>query len=948
MKKGIQLFLLFTTILLLSQQFVFANPPGDAKYVWADKSGDGRHQFVYFRYELNLEQIPEKAELNLYASSRYLLKVNGVNINWGPARNYPEEPEYDSHDLVPFLKKGKNAIAVRVMANNMNTYQLVKNIGGFIAWGKIGEHDLSTPGNWICRKATGYDQTAPKIDFAQGTMDVYDARKGISNWDEPEISPDGWKTPELLNNQDAWGTLSPRSIPFLTQLETLPRNILGAYNLKNDEEVYSFRIKIPDSNKEEMAKNPWVFAYTYIYSPKDQVVDMGLWWGEHFLNGEGPLKGKPVEEGRYRRSDVTLDLKKGWNNFFVKYGIVWAHWDFHILVPKGQGLQLSPEKDPGSEYFMMTAGPFSDKEDKQAKKLELPFAPDELPDYSKTWEGQKRGHFANNPAIEIAYSYFDEKIDIHPSKVTDFELDGESAVVFDMGQNTYGRIFVEYSAPEGTLVDVGWAEDHFNHRIYLLKRYAQYMAFRNISKGGYNYFEMSRPNGHRFIHLNVKNNNGKIKIHKIGTIKQNFPMEDIGRFECSDRMLTAVWELGKRTIELCADDVYTDPFRERGLYAGDLLPETTIGYAVSGDTKLIRKSMQQIQGLYAKQLHPNPGEFSERDRHNINVLGDFPFITLINLWWYYRISGDLEFLKTSYPKYKYMMDYTMEQRDERGIFSQRHAFIEWTQIERDAQLACMQALIAESYETISKMALEIGEKADAEKFSQVAGESRNALQKYFWDNDRQAYFDGFKDGQKIENYYPVSNAWSVLFDEAGNDRLDAINEFLAVELDSIGSIARKNKTTPYGGFYILGALYRLQNAETAEMFMRKYWTNMILDGDDTAWENFAKQNGQGSLSHGWSGGPTWYMSTYLLGVQLGFPEPTDLSRVTIAPQAETVSWAKGVVPHPTGPVKVDWKVQGDNLFLNYEATKGVEVVVNPIGSLAKKKLWVNGKLVKNK
>ena len=344
MKKGIQLFLLFTTILLLSQQFVFANPPGDAKYVWADKSGDGRHQFVYFRYELNLEQIPEKAELNLYASSRYLLKVNGVNINWGPARNYPEEPEYDSHDLVPFLKKGKNAIAVRVMANNMNTYQLVKNIGGFIAWGKIGEHDLSTPGNWICRKATGYDQTAPKIDFAQGTMDVYDARKGISNWDEPEISPDGWKTPELLNNQDAWGTLSPRSIPFLTQLETLPRNILGAYNLKNDEEVYSFRIKIPDSNKEEMAKNPWVFAYTYIYSPKDQVVDMGLWWGEHFLNGEGPLKGKPVEEGRYRRSDVTLDLKKGWNYFFVKYGIVWAHWDFHILVPKGQAFNCLLKK----------------------------------------------------------------------------------------------------------------------------------------------------------------------------------------------------------------------------------------------------------------------------------------------------------------------------------------------------------------------------------------------------------------------------------------------------------------------------------------------------------------------------------------------------------------------------------------------------------------------------
>jgi len=147
----------------------FAQKPDAAKFVWFndhEKYDDfeGRHH----------DEMPDKAILNVYASSRYLLKVNGVNINWGPARNYPEAPEYDTHDLLPFLKEGKNAIALRVMSNGMNTYQLVKHIGGFIAWGEIKTgsktYDLDTPGNWKCRQDMGYDQKAPKMTFAQLSM----------------------------------------------------------------------------------------------------------------------------------------------------------------------------------------------------------------------------------------------------------------------------------------------------------------------------------------------------------------------------------------------------------------------------------------------------------------------------------------------------------------------------------------------------------------------------------------------------------------------------------------------------------------------------------------------------------------------------------------------------------------------------------------------------------
>ena len=918
----------------------------DAKFVWSDEFGYGRHQYVYFAYEFDLETLAENAVIHMFADSRYHLKVNEVNVNWGPGRFYPEEIEYDSHDIAPFLKKGKNVIAVKVLSNGINTYQLIQNIGGFIAWGSIatdqGPINLKTPGNWVCKKATGYDQVAPKLTFAQGALDAYDARTGVNDWDKITLDRSEWQDVIEISNQDAWGTFSPRSIPYLLQDVIKPQNVMGVYSLKDDEENSSFKIKTPDATREEHRDRKQVFSYTYIYSPRDQVVDIGLWYGTYFLNGS-PLKGEPIDYGNWR-SNYKIHLNKGWNYFFSKFDVTWGNWDYSIILPKTAGLKMSPTKDFNSVDFMMSAGPFTSEEDLKNKDLKLPFKPNQLPPLSKGWEGQERGDLCNNPAISIAYSYYDKEIPHEKTQVTEIHLKNKSgsAVVFDMGKNSYGRIFIEYTASEGTIVDIGWAEDIADdNRLPILIRYGVFMAARHVAKEGRNYFELFRPNGHRYIHINIKNNNGDVVLHKVGSIKQNYPLERIGKFECSDRMLNQVWELGRRTMELCADDVYIDPFRERGLYAGDLYPQTTTGYVISGDTKLIRKSMHQIQGLYADVLKDYTDQLS--DRHYIGVLSDYPLISLLNLKWYYDLTGDRNFLEYSYPKYKTMIDSLAVTQLENGLFGEVRSFVEWVQIEKgNAQLASTQSLMNRSFVVMAEISSILNKEEDERRYLDISKASKEAISRLFWDDDIKAFFDGYKNGEKIDHYFPASSIWPVLYDVASKSQIADVNKFLTIELDSIGNETRHNKITPYGSFYALGVLYKLENALTAEKFMRKNWQEMVFDDNDCTWEDFGLRNGHGSKSHGWSGAPTWYMSTYVLGVQLGFPESTDLSHVTIAPQSETIEWAKGVVPHPTGPVSVDWKIQGDNLFLNYKATPKIRVIVAPKGRLAKKTLWVNG------
>lgn len=937
------LLLLFGILFQPSAQLVMAQKP---LFVWADSHGTGRQNYVYFRNDFSLETIPEKAGINIFADSRYHLFVNGNFINFGPVRFYPEHPEYDTYEISSYLKPGKNVIAVKVLSNGINTYQIPKSIGGFIAWGKINNKiSFKTPGNWRFKQATGYEESSPKVSFALGVMEVFDERKAVKNWQKPDIDLADWHKVIKIKKQEHWGELQPRTIPHLTQDEIIPKSLLGAYTLQNDENIHSFRIKTPDLLRSQFNDNPRLFAYTYIYSPKDQDVEVGLFWGEHFLNGK-QVKREPKLPCRPVRNDALLKLKKGWNFFFVKYDIVWALWDFHINIPKSAEVILSANKDRNSKVEFKLAGPYYNKEREIINNLKLPLqSPDELPDKLKQgWRDYKVPEIPANPAWLMALKYFDKQVEMHPSKVQNFTAKQNTAYVFDMGGKQLGRIFIEYQAPEGTVVDLGFAEDLCqNNKINILKREGIFTAVRHISSGGRQYFETFKPYGLRYLQLNIYNTGGKpIKIKRIGVHRQIYPFKKTGSFSCSDPMFNAIWELGWRSLLVCSEDTYTDtPFRERGLYAGDALPEFAITLVTSGDPRLVKRSLMVFQDMYAHLFYPD----GEADEGAVGLIEDFPLITLEYFRWYIDWTSDLKFAKKYFQAYQYLVDNYINNRNKNGLVFTNRVFIEWSEIEKSEMYStAFHALLARSCENLAHIAKKLHKPDDVRRYSSVSKELAVAINTHFWDDEKGAYRDGIKNGKNINVYHPISSAWVSLFGYTNAAQEKKLQLFFTKKLEDIGSRDRHRQATPYGGFYQTGALYRNGNAALAEFFMRKYWTPMILDGDDTAWENFGNSpNTQGTLSHAWSGNPTYYLSSQTLGVQMGFPYRTSYDTVYIKPQAENINWARGEVPHPKGIVKVDWQVKGDILFVRCETPDGVPFVVQPRGRLADFRLFVNGK-----
>jgi alpha-L-rhamnosidase len=923
----------------------------DASFVWSDQDNQARNLHVFFRQSVSIGQVPEKAELNVYADSRYLLYVNGAAIYYGPIRSFVKNPVYDTYDLTKYLQPGENVIAVMVRSNGTNTYQLALSQGGFIAWGEIvaGKQkvSLSTPGNWKTHRSKAYETDAPKMSFAAGPIEIHDASKDPVDWNKKGFDDSAWTTPVVLDDQDHWGELLPRNIPFLTQDEILAKKILWKRNLIEDEEIYSFRVKTDDRTQQEFNTQKRIFAYTFIYSPRRQSVDVGTWWGEYYLNGRGPLERRdtPVED--INRQDMTLRLRKGWNFFFVKYDVVWSSWEFHLAIDKNYGLVFSPDKDLDPDFHFRTAGPFSADEEKKVRDLPLPFrSPFDLPELSMGWEDKGPDDKAGNPAWNIAWSKYDIELASEPWQTMDIHVDANrsTALAFDMGGKKLGRIFIDYEAPEGTRFDIAFSEDLLGDRPWVLKRAGIFTAAAHTSSNGSTRFETFKPYGLRYIQINVTGHSEDVKIKRIGVINQIFPFELTGSFSSSDPIMDALWQLGWRTLLVCSEDTYTDtPFRERGLYAGDALPQYAITLAGSGDSRLNMRSLEVFQDLYFHIFQPGTLQ-QEGAQGN---LGDFPLITLENFRWYVEYTGDMDFARRLYEPYVNLINEYRKMDTVNGLFIFPRIFIEWTELRKtNTASTAANALMVRSYRNMAWLAQKLDRPDDAQLFTRYAGELTESILTHCWDDSKGAFHDGFADGEKMDHHYPIQSAYAVLFGLTNETHHERLRTFFAENLADIKDVKRAGLATPYGGYYILGALYKMGEAGTAERFIRQYWSPMIHRHNDTAWENFsdhADGDGQGTLSHAWSGSPTYYMSTQVLGVPLmnDFADETP-GKLIIAPQAETINQASGTVPRPEGLVHVSWQISGDNLFVEVEVPQGVLYSVEPRGRLAGYRLVVNG------
>ena len=927
----------FITILfIISLSFTAKAIDHEAKYVWINNDGKGIQSYLYFRNEITISSSDIEAKINLYSFSRYVLYVNEKYINFGPARSYPQHPYYDTYDITPYLKAGKNVIAVKVMNNYIETFQLPSYTGGFISWGGIKENGqtiatFATPGNWICRQATGYMSATPRFSFAKAGVEVFDARKEPDNWNNPDIITGIWQKPVILKNQNTFGELIPRTIPNLTQDEFISKYALKKITFKN-EQVYNYH-QVQFDTLHLRTRQPPVgyYLYTWIYSPKTQTVKGALTRGDYNLNGKKISNGEIISDFR---TEYDMQLNEGWNYFAGMITCIFGSGDFLFSPENNASIFLSAEKKhDGRETLSVSA--LHQLVNGDAEKTEFFTSPVKAKKLVRAWTISDARNEVNIPSKTVFWKQVASVDSLPYYKVDNITLSGtdEQAVIYDMGRMTLGRFFIESDAPKGAVFDITFCEDLNNKGLLTLYKRNQINAgMRFISDGKTKRFESFKPYGARYLQVTVSGQSGDVNLKNVGMVSQIYPYVKKGSFECSDPLMNAIWELGWRTIQVCSEDSYTDtPFRERGHYAGDLFPEYAITAVTSGDTRLLKHTIRVI-------ADQNENAYKHEEEA---PQADYPLFNFMIATWYIRQYHDLEFAREIYPVYSSYMDhYWSDLRNSDGLFHPTRTFFEWTQIDKNAALTGFQAMMVAGYNDLAVLSEMLG-KTGKERYKSYADTLTVSINKKLWNSQKNIYYDGYNENGYLTTAYPNSSAFPMIWDVADDKKADLAMKYLEESYLNPGPpVNRRQLSSPYGGFYALATLYKYGKANVAEQYIRKHWGKMIFESDDTAWEDFNRDN-HSTMSHAWSASPTYYLSTQVLGVDLGFPSGLSADTIYIRPQSETITWAKGHVPHPKGLVWVEWKKEGEYLFVNYEAPKGIPVLVQPKGMLSNLAIKIN-------
>lgn len=292
--------------------------------------------------------MPQKGIIQVSADSRYKLYVNGQLAEIGPCKGDRQIWFADKVNLMPYLKKGKNVLAVRVLR-----YPTVQNKGcfgiyrtefpGFFAEGKIlddegKEYSLDARDGWKVRKDENFHIVSESELFAP--LQILENTRGAlwqAGWMNPGYDTEGWEAPYRysdMNQAVSPGNLQKRPIPFLFRKESRFGDVVQTQDkIISKEEWQKFlngeqSILIPPNAKVSVEISAGVERTAYLHLALEQGAKAQI----SILQSEGYVLGG-------ERGDLKVPVKGNREDY--KAGFLAGFTDHYICA--GFGTKESPE-----------------------------------------------------------------------------------------------------------------------------------------------------------------------------------------------------------------------------------------------------------------------------------------------------------------------------------------------------------------------------------------------------------------------------------------------------------------------------------------------------------------------------------------------------------------------------------------------------------------------------
>ena len=180
---------------------IFHKQKSDKSRKETDERFLNRH--ILFRREFECEDFTT-AKLNITADDYYKLYVNGEFVAMGPASSYPHAYNYNEVDVAPYLKSGKNLIAVHTFYQGLVNRVWVSGDRRQCLWCELfldGEKILCSDGSWKYHDHTGYTACG-KIGYDTSFAECYDSNSAEVGFESPDFDDGGWGSASIYKNAD--------------------------------------------------------------------------------------------------------------------------------------------------------------------------------------------------------------------------------------------------------------------------------------------------------------------------------------------------------------------------------------------------------------------------------------------------------------------------------------------------------------------------------------------------------------------------------------------------------------------------------------------------------------------------------------------------------------------------------------------------------------------------
>ena len=421
------------------------------------------------------------------------------------------------------------------------------------------------------------------------------------------------------------------------------------------------------------------------------------------------------------------------------------------------------------------------------------------------------------------------------------------------------------------------------------------------------------PSGFRFVRIDNVDPQHAVHLSEVRAVLQIRDVPQLGAFRCDDERINRIWQVGAYTVHLNMQDYLWDGVkRDRLVWIGDMHPEVATINAVFGFNDVVPRSLDLTRDVTPVTEWMN----------GISSYSMW-WVLIHEQWWMHH--GDRAYLgaqKTYLQALLRKLAALIGPDGRERIDGMR--FLDWpSSPNKQGVTAGLQALLVMTLESGARLMQVLEDPATAALCADAAAR-----------------------GHQIVPDANASKSGAALLALAG------MTDAKRTAADVLKAGGPKGVSTFYG-YYVLQALAKAGETDTALDFISQYWGAMLDLGATTFWEDFdldwtvnaaridelvpeGKKDVHGgygaycyigfrhSLCHGWASGPTAWLSENVLGIT---PLEPGFKRVRIVPQLGRLKWAEGAYPTPLGAIKVRHERQADgSVRSQIDAPAGIEVV----------------------